>query len=1616
CAGRATASGSNGDPIAMKSKYTNKSASQGLHLPCSPQSQMDNDRRGSVLLVVIGLLSLLLLAGIAFYTFASQENSSAEYYADAADVGNPLKLSADELFEFGLEQLIIGPNSSFTMSALQGGRAAPGSIVAQLGPNPLQIELPGRHSLLAGVIGSDTSVYNGLGINLATDTTAMGTLAGAYGYPYVDQDQDGTPDNPALLSQINFSASANGGASPTVPMLPAPDTGFTAPDINSPYLAYIGSGTDNASGFGPANDHRVIIPTFHRPQYLRGGVGAMTTLGNGNGPRLFRPHPDNKCPNGSSRFLNASISHPTVAGHTVTAFPFSANPGGGSAISQGVWDLSGPPGASPSYFYNWDVDGDGDGTREGVWLDLDYPIQDLADGRSFVPLFSFTVVDSDGLINLNASGNTVAWVPPGSGNPTSPPIAYPGTYTNYIHRSNMGQSRTEINPLWGLFADGSVDPSSNPVYFNSIAERDAALTQMRVFWQLPSGAMAYPATNISRLDTANMDFLSLLTGRVDFAPGKNPGPGTYSVDGNYYAASGFFPGRRGETSLLSGTIAPVGGSLTTIAPGAIPLPGAMGFDDDNDTYATAAMVHPIDYLGLGSSYTVGAGSAVTQMLLGRADNANNPCRWPAYNGYHNLQYSSGGSSTSYIVANAGSSFLNQLTTMTDEEDEEIVDTAALPPAAINSRDSMFGVEEMFGLHGSNTDYNATSSSSRLRSLAHFNFADNKLSETIRKQYTVMSMDRLQFGLGANARRVNEVNADLDSDGIFEFPPAALSSNCSSAAEPIRLPLRQYLKVEYGSKQLNSASGFRLNMNKLVWTTNPGNPLAGQTYLRDLTYHPNDPGANDVYSTYTLGPTAYPPTPGDLTAQEWWARHDRQLLARDIYCLLYILGGGSDSAIYQDAQPVGATPTPDSNAARGLYSDSQLKEMAQFAVNYVDALDVDDNITMFEYDRDLGDGWNLGDDPYQTGDDNVGGAIGGNDRGVVYGVETQSLTLSEGLVIHTPQLVSDQVGATTFNDTTERWYTAIELRNASPFDVDLTAKSWRIRVIDQALDQQPPLAPTIPSPERYLTFKSGLIGHGNNFLIGSRTGSDLDKDGNARPSNFRVNINHEAETAGSYSFEAIVPAAISSTIVPTPSAVVATDAIADPGTQFDLDLVHASSAGKFDLYNDSTSVTVTPTGDFVNSGGGGTVVRFAIERRLHLTRSSLASTTDNPWIEVDRMDAPVKEFSITAGMTGAMLQSMVLPNLISKERAQPFSRTSEGNNVPIAATPYIANSVGKDVNSNTTSAFSNWQPHFNRPYTSAMDLLTLPLFGPTNFTKQFGLGIDWTTNTNWGTTPNFAQERFLRTIDSANIQNRWYRLLGLIGVPTHSQTSVVRAPYALRTPGMINLNTMRDRGVFNGLVDDASTQFANGALDASTPNTLIGHLNPYFNSQDPRTMALDLASDYTGAQRDWWAEFLAARDQQDPITQLYLPGMAHSRPYRSPTYSDSGPTSIEYTLLRGMVRDGTAVSRRGVFEASRNLNAATDTVDLHTRHRLLRKVSNNSTTRSNVFSVWVSVGLFEAVQLANNDVQIGGPLNGTGVPTFRGFFVVDRSLPEQGLDKLTGQFDFQQFIKYRKTIR
>ncbi|MBN2581158.1 MAG: hypothetical protein JXB10_19410 [Pirellulales bacterium] len=53
----------------------------------------------------------------------------------------------------------------------------------------------------------------------------------------------------------------------------------------------------------------------------------------------------------------------------------------------------------------YDVDNDGDGVPDSVWVDLGFPVRSAPDGRKYKPLFAILCVDLDGRLNLNAHGN-----------------------------------------------------------------------------------------------------------------------------------------------------------------------------------------------------------------------------------------------------------------------------------------------------------------------------------------------------------------------------------------------------------------------------------------------------------------------------------------------------------------------------------------------------------------------------------------------------------------------------------------------------------------------------------------------------------------------------------------------------------------------------------------------------------------------------------------------------------------------------------------------------------------------------------------------------------------------------------------------------------------------------------------------------------------------------------------------------------------------------------------------------------------------------------------------------------------------------------------------------------
>lgn len=99
-----------------------------------------------------------------------------------------------------------------------------------------------------------------------------------------------------------------------------------------------------------------------------------------------------------------------------------------------------------------DVDTDGDGLKDSIWLPLGLKKDQLVrlpDGGYAMPQFAIKIISLDGKINLNTAGNFRLALD-----------AAKTTNNNPLHASNLGASPAEINPKVGFILDET--PTSTP--------------------------------------------------------------------------------------------------------------------------------------------------------------------------------------------------------------------------------------------------------------------------------------------------------------------------------------------------------------------------------------------------------------------------------------------------------------------------------------------------------------------------------------------------------------------------------------------------------------------------------------------------------------------------------------------------------------------------------------------------------------------------------------------------------------------------------------------------------------------------------------------------------------------------------------------------------------------------------------------------------------------------------------------------------------------------------------------------------------------------------------------------------------------------------------------------
>ena len=192
--------------------------------------------------------------------------------------------------------------------------------------------------------------------------------------------------------------------------------GYDAPDFQNPFLAFYAMPNINPT---IPNAPRQIKPSFHDPAllgYWARQPGGLTDL-NLVRQIFFRPNP---------------IDHPV--------FHSSVNPALHARIAS----------QNPNFELGpWDIDNDGDGVPDSVWIDPGYPVQMTAQGKLYKTLTAVLVLDLDGRLNVNAHGSleqlamTATQMP--SPQTTTPLLAGGATFANPPRGSGYGPAEIRID-------------------------------------------------------------------------------------------------------------------------------------------------------------------------------------------------------------------------------------------------------------------------------------------------------------------------------------------------------------------------------------------------------------------------------------------------------------------------------------------------------------------------------------------------------------------------------------------------------------------------------------------------------------------------------------------------------------------------------------------------------------------------------------------------------------------------------------------------------------------------------------------------------------------------------------------------------------------------------------------------------------------------------------------------------------------------------------------------------------------------------------------------------------------------------------------------------------------
>ena len=457
------------------------------------------ERRGIVLVLVLAMLGLLALIGITFATFSSQAKINARNYAQSV-----LEPQGDALLDFALSQLIT--DTSDIRSALRGHSLArdmygnDGSVNGYMTASPstgnpfyitaftatTQLGSTGQtlYQLTTNILSNDSTFY---GYNFtrwilrvaytgATDPTSTAPFTPLQPVNQTfeilsDITNTTTGNRTFLVDLIDHTTTLGNPTNATTTQLPAyylvnstNPTNLGNPSafpfiLDGRWLhAFNGTGVAAAggnsawgnfkfNGYSPnqtsmdedydacdlenwflavqSADGQVVIPSFHRPSIIRYDPLNSTPANRVNDWKNLNP--SGVWADSASRILRPRA----VDLNDATTFP----------------DLVPDPTTGK---ITYDVDNDGDGVTDSVWLDLGYPARRDSRGQLYKPLFSFMVIGLNGRIPLNTAGNLAANLPGTQYPPAMPGPGGPFFGGGAAIAQHQGNTVSEIDPTYAL--------------------------------------------------------------------------------------------------------------------------------------------------------------------------------------------------------------------------------------------------------------------------------------------------------------------------------------------------------------------------------------------------------------------------------------------------------------------------------------------------------------------------------------------------------------------------------------------------------------------------------------------------------------------------------------------------------------------------------------------------------------------------------------------------------------------------------------------------------------------------------------------------------------------------------------------------------------------------------------------------------------------------------------------------------------------------------------------------------------------------------------------------------------------------------------------------------------